>query len=94
METESPLAIAIAAVGSQKRLAEGLRIRSPSITAWKVGNIPPNQCPAIEVLTGVTCEQLRPDLHWQRDADGRVIAYAVPLAPVETGNAAALAGVE
>lgn len=29
----------------------------------------------------VTCEELRPDLRWERDDLGRVTGYRVPLAP-------------
>lgn len=67
-----------------------------AVAHWAAGvrGLPPRQCPSIEAATGVPCEQLLPDLRWQRDADGRVIAYAVPLQPIETGKAAALAGVE
>jgi len=87
MDVETPLKRAISAVGTQQKLADQLGIRSASITEWKARRVPPGQCPAIEARTGVRCEDLRPDLRWDRDADGRVIAYAVPLAPIETGKA-------
>uniref|UniRef100_UPI003F7EEC5E YdaS family helix-turn-helix protein n=1 Tax=Xanthomonas sp. 0924 TaxID=2835534 RepID=UPI003F7EEC5E len=53
---------------------------------------PPDACPLIEAATGISCDLLRPDLRWERDVDGRVVAYAVPLTPVETGKALALSG--
>ena len=37
-----------------------------------------HHCPAIERATGVTCEDLRPDLHWLRDESGAVTGYQVP----------------
>jgi len=94
MNPDTPLKRAISAIGTQQKLAARLGIRSASITEWKARSIPPAQCPAIEANTGVRCEELRPDLRWDRDTDGRVVAYAVPLAPVESGKAAALAGAE
>lgn len=57
---------ACALLGSQDRLAAALKIKSPSISEWrKRGQVPPNRCVAIEVLTdgAVTCHQLRPDLY-------------------------------
>ncbi|AKO18930.1 YdaS family helix-turn-helix protein [Xanthomonas oryzae] len=73
---------AIAAATNAATLARALGIKQPSICGWyKRGQVPSAQCPAIEALTGVSCEQLRPDVHWHRDEAGRVTAYSVPLQP-------------
>ena len=92
------LAQAVAAVGGQPSLARLLstperQFRQGHVWDWihkSPNGPPPEVCPAIEAHSGVRCEVLRPDLRWHRDIDNRVIAYAVPLEPVETGKATAL----
>lgn len=77
-----PLDIAIKLVGGQARLAAALGIRQPSIHGWLAAKSAPiDRCPAIETATGgaVTCEQLRPDVTWQRDEGGNVTGYIVPV---------------
>lgn len=61
----SPLEAAIRAVGSQKRLADLLKIKSPSISQWRDrGQVPADRCLAIETATAgaVTRYELRPDV--------------------------------
>jgi DNA-binding transcriptional regulator YdaS (Cro superfamily) len=36
-----------------------------TIYQWKVsGRVPADYCPDIEAITGVRCEELRPDVNW------------------------------
>jgi DNA-binding transcriptional regulator YdaS (Cro superfamily) len=56
---------AIEIVGSQQALADGLNIKSPSISGWRQsGKVPVERCAAIEAATGgrVTRNELRPDV--------------------------------
>lgn len=63
METTAPLERAISAAGTQQRLAEILGIKSASISEWKGrGSVPANRCIAIELATGVSRHELRPDV--------------------------------
>ena len=57
---------AIEKAGSIKALASGLEVSSPTVHEWKVGGrkVPAERCPQIEALTGVRCEDLRPDVAW------------------------------
>lgn len=68
----NPIELAVVAMGTQTALAEALGVRSPSISEWKIRAVPAERCESIEKLTSgaVTCEQLRPDLDWLRDARG------------------------
>lgn len=64
------------------RLAHELGIRQSAVSNWLArGNVPADRAPAIEAATGgeIRCEDLRPDLTWERDAHGRVVAYRVPV---------------
>lgn len=48
------------------------------ISQWENGEpITPGKCPAIERVTGMRCEELRPDVEWRRDEDGIVTSYCV-----------------
>ncbi|WP_088100297.1 Cro/CI family transcriptional regulator [Xanthomonas retroflexus] len=63
MDTIPPIDRAIRAAGTQQRLAEILGIRSASISEWKVrGAVPAYRCIAIELATGVSRHELRPDV--------------------------------
>lgn len=35
-----------------------------TIGAWRLKRVPSDYCPDIEALTGVRCEELRPDVNW------------------------------
>lgn len=91
------LRAAVAAAGGQKALADlitalGHPIRQGHVWSWlnlQGGLTPPYLAPLVEVATGVSCEVLRPDLRWDRDAEGRVIAYGVTLQPVGPGKGSA-----
>jgi DNA-binding transcriptional regulator YdaS (Cro superfamily) len=50
--------------GSQTALAEKLGRTKAAISRWKTEQVPAEICPEIESLTGVRCEELRPDVSW------------------------------
>lgn len=80
MDKTYALRQAIAVAGSQAKLAAKLGIRQPSIAEWLArGRTPIDRCMTIEALTGVRCEDLRPDVYWSRGPDGSVMAYTVPV---------------
>lgn len=51
----------IAAMGTQQALADGLGIKSPSISDWT--QIPHMRVLRIEALTGISRHELRPDIY-------------------------------
>lgn len=78
------------AQGGQAALAEAIGVKSPSISGWRkalaAGNrkgIPQDRCEPIETATAgkVRVEELRPDLLWKRDPDGRVVGVITPIKP-------------
>lgn len=59
------LSKAILAAGSQKALAEQIGVVQSAVSNWiKRKNVPSEYCPDIEAITGVRCEELRPDVNW------------------------------
>jgi len=43
----------------------GRTVHKSSISQWKTANrVPAEICPDIEAITGVRCEDLRPDVNW------------------------------
>lgn len=65
----SALELACAAAKGSSRLAQLLTQRGrptskASISRWKRERVPAEACPDIEELTGIKCEQLRPDVSW------------------------------
>lgn len=58
-------------LGGTVAVARMAGISAPSVTAWRSRGIPTDRCPAIERATSgrVTCEELRPDVRWQRVPD-------------------------
>jgi|SRR5690348_1561003 len=78
------------AEGGQTALAAAIGMKSPSISDWRKkisgGNakaIPPERCEPVEAATAgkVRVEELRPDLLWKRDPEGRVIGFITPIKP-------------
>ncbi len=70
----SSLQQAIDHVGSQTALARATGVVQQQVWNWlnrDKGRTPPDRCPAIERATEgrVTCEELRPDVRWQRVPD-------------------------
>jgi DNA-binding transcriptional regulator YdaS (Cro superfamily) len=52
-------------------------------TGWKGKRSSPALAIRIETATGgvIRCDDLRPDVHWNRDSAGHVLGYQVRLAP-------------
>lgn len=64
-EIDAPLERAIAAAGGISALAKSLGLKSHSVVnQWRSKRVPSDYCPDIERLTGVPCEDLRPDVRW------------------------------
>lgn len=82
---------AIKHAGTVSRLAHILGVRQSAVSNWKSrGDIPADQCPTIETATAgaVRCEELRPDVTWQRDTSGAVTGYVVPVQQQEPRDVA------
>ncbi len=87
----------ITTLGGPTAVARMLGIKAPSVIGW-AGRVPPDRCPHLERAAAgrVTCEQLRPDVHWQRVPDpdwphpgGRpCIDVAAPPLPAQPTGAA------
>lgn len=60
----------IKTLGGPAAVARMLGIKAPSVIGWG-GRPPAERCPDIERAMGgkATCEQLRPDVRWQRVPD-------------------------
>lgn len=66
--------------GSPAKLAEAIGVQLHKVVEWIGGSeIAAALCPAIEQATGVTCDDLRPDLLWVRDGSGEILAFATPV---------------
>lgn len=84
-----------AAGGTDESLAEKIGVSRGLIGHWRCSRreIDPTYCIQIESICSgagaadVTCEALRPDLHWIRD-NGIVVGYITPLDGTEPGYAA------
>lgn len=71
-DTPQQLALdrAIAKAGGNTALMRLLNERGHEIKTqatigqWRHNRVPSDYCPDIEELTGVTCEELRPDVNW------------------------------
>lgn len=64
-QTESPLDRAIKLAGGNTKMARSLGVSGPAVVyQWKQTRVPADKCPDIEALTGVKCEELRPDVNW------------------------------
>lgn len=49
---------------SRSLICERLGVSQQALTNWKRRGIPAERCPDIEALTGIKCEDLRPDVNW------------------------------
>lgn len=60
----------IQTLGGPAAVARMLGIKPPSVIGWN-GRIPADRCPDLErAIDGrFTCEQMRPDIRWQRVPD-------------------------
>lgn len=82
MNAQNPIDLA----GGTAEVARLCGVSSQAVSQWRSkGAIPPDRCPAIESATGgaVRCEDLLPDVTWQRDDAGNVTGYVVPVAFAE-----------
>lgn len=71
-QNNTPIDEAIKAAGGITSMSRALALSGHAvIQQWKRNGIPDEHCPAIERLTGVTCERLRPDLTWHRVPDAQ-----------------------
>lgn len=62
---ETPLARAIRIAGGMSKLARELNLSSHGVVyQWTRTRVPAEHCPDIERLSGVRCEELRPDVSW------------------------------
>lgn len=50
---------------AQLLTARGRKTSKASISQWKKQRVPAEACPDIEAITGVRCEELRPDIKWE-----------------------------
>lgn len=66
MTTElTPINRAIEQAGGITALARALKLSGHAVVhQWRLTRVPAEQCPDIEALTGVKCEELRPDVNW------------------------------
>jgi DNA-binding transcriptional regulator YdaS (Cro superfamily) len=92
MDSETPFARAVRLAGGQTEMAALLDVKQGQVWAWLKRNKkpapPPQYCPLIEKKTGVTCEELRPDLKWDRNRSGKVVGYRVLLPTARKARAA------
>lgn len=67
--------------GGQAALARLLDVSPQAVNQWVKGArpVPEKHCPAIEVASGIRCEELRGDVVWTRSATGDVTGYHVRL---------------
>lgn len=84
---KTPLETAVDLAGGQSALARALsktpgQVKQGHVWGWinRDKKAPEEVCPAIESLTGVRCEALRPDLFWTRDQSGKITGHHVPIA--------------
>ena len=67
---------------TQVELARVCGQKPQAVTRWiNTGTVPAHHCAAIERATkgAIRADELRPDVVWQRDAEGRVTGYLVEL---------------
>jgi TorA maturation chaperone TorD len=76
---DAGLKLAIEAAGGVGALARGLGIRQPSVSSWV--KIPADRVVAIESVTGVRREHLRPDLYANEEIDPELLA--MPAAAID-----------
>lgn len=87
MEQITPFDRAIQIAGNQSKLAKLLDVTAQTVTVWKEKGVHEDRCPMVEAVTGVRCEELRPDIQWDRDETGKVVSYRVPVKSMPEGGA-------
>lgn len=87
--SKSSLQRAVSQFQTQAAFAAAVGVKSPSVSEWMRRGVPLERCREVEAATSgaVRCEDLRPDVDWTRDDQGRVTGYHVridpPAMPVE-----------
>lgn len=74
---QTPLDRAISEAGGPTKLAKALGLSSHAVVyQWQMNRVPAERCPDLEALTGVRCEELRPDVNWAvlRNTDAKAAA--------------------
>lgn len=62
---ETAIVRAIRLGGGITKLARELSVSSHAVVyQWTKTRVPAEKCPDIEKITGVRCEELRPDVNW------------------------------
>lgn len=95
MDAKQHIERAVAICGnSQTALAQrmGSSVRQGHIWRWlQAGRVTPKFAPLMEAAVGgqVRCEDLCPDVEWQRDHNGRVFAYRVRIEAQQSQQRAA-----
>jgi len=78
---------------TQKGLADKIGASQGLVFQWLDGRtkITPDKAILVEVATErmVTCEELLPELSWERDRRGNVVAYRVPVVVQKPASRAA-----
>ena len=65
MDKAQGLQKAINAAGGLTKLASAIGCTKQTVWMWaNRRRVPVKHCPKIEAVTGVQCEELRPDVHW------------------------------
>lgn len=81
---------ALKLAGGTAALARELGVSDSVVSNWKArASVPLDSCAGIEAATGVTCEDLRPDVEWVRDPAGKVTHYMTPVAAANSPQAKA-----
>ena len=64
-QIETPIDRAIRIAGGISKMSRDLALSGHAVIyQWTKTRVPAEHCPAIEALTGVRCEDLRPDVPW------------------------------
>jgi len=62
---QTPIERAIKIAGGMTKLSRELNLTGhATVYQWTKTRVPAEHCPDIEALTGVRCEDLRPDVRW------------------------------
>ena len=76
---QSPINRAIEKVGGITAMARAMNLSGHSVIhQWRLTQVPAEKCPDIEALTGVKCEELRPDVNWS-------VLRGIKATPAQTG---------
>lgn len=81
------LDLAIKRANGITALARALGLKSHTvIQQWRLNRVPAEHCPSIEAITGIPCEDLRPDVKWEVLRSAALGAVAAGGHSVSLGN--------